>query len=155
MTITYKVPSDFISQRDQRASEYNPRGRDTRRFLMDIDCELFEYYHIHELGGVYGEDPRWEVDLELDGKTYDCKNIGKYYNISQYKTCYLLRQLDVTDYLWFWEWVERPNRPLKSGDEVTMRDLATVPFRTALKNMQPSQFNQGYYIDVRKHFYEG
>ena len=109
--ITYQVPKEFIHQRDERAKKYNRRDRsEESKHLMDIDAELYEYYCIHEQG--YIDDDRWEVDMLHGSETIDCKCIDKYYNISQYKICYLLRQHGITDTFEFWEWSHRPPRPL-------------------------------------------
>ena len=149
--ITYTVPLAFIEQRDLRQLQYNARGRDLNRHLMDIDAELYEYYHIHE--AEYEDDDRWEVDMVLDNQHFiDCKCIAKWYNISQMKMCYLLRQHGITTEFEFWEWVSRPDRPLEPGDEVSMRQLNVVPYWDVMKQIQPSKFNGGYYVDVRKHF---
>ena len=148
--ITYTVPADFIEQREARKLKYNPRDRDDRQHRMDIDAELFEYRLLQD--PIYDDDDRWEVDYSLDGKTYDAKCITKWYNISQYKMCYLLRQHGITDYFTFWEWTDKPGRPLQEGDIVQMRELAVVPYWDVMKNIQPSKFNGGYYVDVRKHF---
>ena len=150
--ITYKVPAEFIEQRAERKDKYNPRGRDDRRHLMDIDAELYEFYHIWETGGLFHDDERWEVDMTLDDYFIDCKCITKWYNISQMKMCYLLRQHGITTHFEFWEWVDRPDRPLEEDDYVQMRKLALVPYWDVMKNIQPSKFNGGYYVDVRKHF---
>ena len=146
--ITYTVPKEFIAQRNERAKKYNRRDRSESKHLMDIDAELYEYYCIHEQE--YINDDRWEVDMLHGSETIDCKCIDKYYNISQYKMCYLLRQHGVTDTFEFWEWSHRPPRPLQENDEVMMNPLIRLDYWDVMKNIQPSKFNQGYYVDIRK-----
>ena len=148
MSIAYVVPIEFINQRDLRQQKYNARGRDLRQHLMDIDAELYEYYLINEKK--YEDDDRWEVDFKSGGTTYDAKCISKWYNISQMKMCYLLRQHGITDKFSFWEWQVRPDRPLEAGDHVVMNHLLTKDYWDIMKNIQPSKFNNGYYVDVRK-----
>ena len=150
--INYTVPQDFIDQREVRKEKYNPRGRDDTRHRMDIDAELYEYYLINNLDSGAMDDDRWEVDYQLGRKKVDCKCITKWYNIGQMKMCYLLRQQGITTHFEFWEWVDKPDRPLEAGDEVSMRSLAMVKYWDTLKNVQPSKFNGGYYVDIRKHF---
>ena len=144
----YIVPQQFIDQRNERAEIYNPRGRSKERHLMDIDAELYEYYLINEKK--YEDDNRWEVDFKSGETTYDAKCITKWYNISQMKMCYLLRQHGVTDKFSFWEWQVRPDRPLETGDHVVMNHLLTKDYWDIMKHIQPSKFNGGYYVDVRK-----
>ena len=147
--INFTVPDEFIVQRNERKEKYNARGRDDKKHLMDIDCELFEYYHLEEVPG-YSDDDRWEIDMVKGHKNIDCKCITKWYNISQMKMCYLLRQHGATTHFQFWEWTERPDRPLEAGDEVVMQDLGTIKYWDVLKNIQPSGYNGGYYVNVRK-----
>ena len=148
MSTAYIVPQDFIDQREERLGQYNRRDRTERRHRMDIDAELYEYFLINEAD--YDDDDRWEVDFKDDATTYDAKCISRWYNISQMKMCYLLRQHGITDKFVFWEWQDRPDRPLEAGDHVVMNHLITKPYWDIMSNVQPSKYNNGYYVDVRK-----
>ena len=118
---------------------------------MDIDAELYEYYYLKHMG--FNDDDRWQIDMiSPENHRIDCKCITKWYNISQMKMCYLLRQHDITTHFEFWEWTDRPDRPLEVGDMPQMRKLVRVPYWDVMSNIQPSKFNGGYYVDVRKHF---
>jgi hypothetical protein len=150
-TIRYSVPQAFIDQREERKLKYNSRDRDDRQHRMDIDAELYEWYYLNHMG--FRDDERWEIDMiSPENDRIDCKNITKWYNISQYKMCYLLRQHEITTHFEFWEWVDKPGRPLETDDMVQMRKLCRVPYWDVMKNCQPSKFNGGYYVDIRKHF---
>lgn len=154
MVINIPVTQDFIDQRDERAGMYNPRGRSEFQLKKDIECEIYEYHMINI--GEWDDDERWQVDgVCPDLGNVDVKFITKWYNISQYKMLYLLRQRDITEHFVFCEWTDRPKRLLQAGDVVGIRCLGHVPYWTLIDGIQPSGFagsdgRKGYYADARR-----
>lgn len=145
-----KVPYEFIDYRTQRYGEYNQGKRSDRKFLMDLDAELYEWWMINH-GGWTSWDG-WEVDafntMEL---TVDVKFISKYWNLSRQSVVNIIQQRTVLDIYQLMEWVSRPNRPLEVNDEVTVRYLGVLPWADAADNIRVSGKDPyGFYIDARK-----
>ena len=143
------VDRGFITQRNERAKKYNPNGRTKKRLLMDIDCELYEYLMIKN--GVWKDDNRWQIDGHAPGiGAVDVKCIKGFYNIGRKKLLHILKQRGIVDYYWFVEWVERPDRPLKTGDRCGFKNIGLVGYEELLDNIQVSFKADGYYLDARR-----
>lgn len=141
----------FIDYRNMRAKEYNQGKRSTRKFLMDLDCELYEWLRLFD--GTWRHIDDWRVDGEdLKGTTYDVKFINKYWNISRQTMVNILKQRDVVDKYLFVEWVKKPNRPLEAEDVVFFRELGSIPYDSVADNIRTSlKEPYGFYMDVRGH----
>ncbi len=147
------VSKEFIYYRSLKAEIYNRRGRKDAKFLMDLDCELYEWYMIHDLRA-WSDHPDWKVDAligESSEVTVDVKFIQKYWNVSGSKITNILQQRKILDYYLFMEWVDRPKRPLVEGDEVEMEQVSWLTYDEVADNLRPSFKAQGqYYLDPRR-----
>ena len=150
MTSKIVVTEDFIEHRHEKLGIYNPRGRTDRKFKMDIDCELLEWFMLRT--GDWYEHPSWMVDgITPEGKSIDVKFVQKYWNLSGSKITNILQQRKILDEYHFYEWVERPKRPLEQGDLCEVRCVGILSYDTVADNIRPSFKAQGqYYLDVRK-----
>lgn len=145
-----KVLKEFIDYRSEKAEQYNQRGRTDRRFLMDLDAEIYEWDKLH-----YNEwqpHDSWMVDGydEWERKT-DVKFIRKYWNVSREKTLNLIKQRTILDGYTFMEWSVRPARPLEAGDRISVRLLGYLDYDTVADNLRKSfKEPDGFYVDVRR-----
>ena len=91
-----KVTEEFINYRTDKRHLYNQRGRTDRKFLMDLDAELYEWDKLNHWE--WREHPSWMVDAydEWDRKI-DVKFIRGFWNVSREKTLNLIKQRDVLD----------------------------------------------------------
>lgn len=144
-----KVTQEFIDQCYERAEIYNPGTRSKEQLLRDIECEIFEYHMIKT--DQWDSHDSWKVDGVSDVYgNVDVKFVHKYYNIAHKKMAYLAWQATDLETFLFVEWVSRPDRLLKAGDEVEVRIVGYLSYMDFLKNVRPSHYNNGYYVDVRK-----
>lgn len=144
------VKQEFIDYRSEKQAQYNQRGRSDRIFLMNLDAELYEWDKLNY--DEWRSHDSWMVDAidEWDQKI-DVKFIRKYWNVSREKTLNLIKQRNILDGFLFMEWLERPNRPLVAGDEVTVRRVGYVPYGDVADNLRKSfKEPDGFYVDVRK-----
>lgn len=150
------VTPEFISHRADKQQLYNQRGRTDRKFLMDLDCEIYEWHMIQQ--GEWMDDDDWRVDAHVispDGnKAIDVKFIGKYYNMTPTKITNILQQRDIVDGYWFMEWVSKPGRPLVAGDEVACSFVHYVEMEQMLDSIRVStnykDWGTSHYVDVRR-----
>jgi len=125
MTITIEVTQEFIDHRTEKQGQYNQRGRTDRKFLMDLDAELYEWYMMSTYKWLPFGD--WKVDaIDEKGRRLDVKFIRKYWNVSREKTLNLIAQRHIVEYYCFMEWINRPNKPLQVGDIVEIRSVGNV-----------------------------
>lgn len=145
--ITIHITPDFIKQRDERGEKYNPRGRSKEELLKDIECEAFEWHMIKT--NKWADFPTWQVDggCPIYGNV-DVKCVSKWYNASCAKVRWLLQQRNYVDHFLFIEWIKRPSRLLKAGDNVTFNVIGAIEYWDLVDNLKPSRFN-GFYADVR------
>ena len=149
ITLDIKVTQDYIDDRDEKATIYNPGNRSEEVFLKDIECELLEYTLIKRDKWRSCPDD-WRIDaVDPILGAIDVKFIKKWYNISCKKYIYLNQQRGTTDAYVFAEWLNRPTGLLKAGDEVCVNILGWLPYETALSQVQVSGYN-GFYLDARK-----
>ena len=156
MDITIEVTQEFIDYRNEKQAMYNQRGRTDRKFQMDLDCELFEWYMINVTEDWEDEPDDWMGDAIIpspDGyKTVDVKFIAGYYNIDRGKMLNIIQQRHVLDGYQFMEWVSKPRRPLVVGDTVTCRGVGYLTHEELLDNLRRSYKEAyGFYADVRKY----
>lgn len=155
MIIDIAVTQEFIDHRTEKSKLYNKRGRGERDFLMDLDCEILEWYMIN-VTEEWMEDPDdWMVDAivpDPDGyKRIDVKFISKWYNISCTKMHNIIQQRRVIDSYLFMEWVERPDRPLAVGDNVAVNPIGYIGYEDLLDGIKVSRGKWGgFYADPRK-----
>ena len=145
-----KVTEDFINYRTDKRHLYNQRGRTDRKFLMDLDAELFEWDKLNH--DEWREHPSWMVDAydEWDRKI-DVKFIRGFWNVSREKTLNLIKQRDILDGYLFMEWVSKPSRPLQAGDEVEVRQVGFLSYGDVADNLRKSfKEPDGFYVPVRK-----
>ena len=153
MEYTIYVTQEFIDQRKKNFELYNAGNRSDRKFLMDLDCEVVEFEFIAagqwQCGKAIGQG--WEVDAIVDGKRADLKFVQKYWNISPRRIVNIIRQRNTIDEYHFWEWVDRPNRPLEAGDKVEVRFVGILSYDDVADNIKPS-FKQagGHYVAIRQ-----
>lgn len=149
MEITIKVTEDFIEQRLANSKLYNQTGRSDRKFWMDLDCEIVEYDYIAR--GVWDNVSGWEVDAAIDGKNVDLKFVQKYWNITPRRIVNIIRQRKIIDEYHFWEWVERPKRPLEVDDIVTVRFVGALTYDQVADNIKASYKQAGgHYVAIRE-----
>lgn len=146
------VNSDFMEYREQCFEQYNANGRTDRKFLMDLDCEIIEHTLIAAGEWQSGLDigNNWEVDAVIDGKNVDLKVIGgAYWNISPRRIVNILRQRNLIHEYHFWQWLVRPSRPLRIGDEVSAVRRGILTYDQVADNVNAS-FKQagGHYVDL-------
>ena len=146
--MTIEVTQDFIDYRAEKAEQYNQRGRSDRKFLMDLDAEVLEYYMIKM--NVWKPHESWMVDaVDSKGRNLDVKFIRKYWNVSREKTLNLIKQRNIIDYYAFYEWISRPRRPLAAGDSITIGLLGTLDYDFVADNLRKSfKEPDGFYVDV-------
>lgn len=142
------VDKKFILQRNKRAKLYNPNGRSKERLLKDIECELYEYEMIKK--GIWKDDDNWKIDGVTPTGNVDVKCIKAYYNVNRRKLLHILQQRGTTDYFLFIEWVKRPDRFLKTGDNVEFKIIGRLTYEELIKNLKVSFKTEGYYVDARK-----
>lgn len=144
------VNQNFLKHREEKFNQYNQRGRTDRKFLMDLDAELLEHTMIEK--GKWFAHPSWMVDfMDVTGTTYDVKFIRKFWNVSREKTLNVIKQRNILNNFMFWEWVDRPNRPLENGDDVTVQLVGTLTYDEVADNLRKSYKEpDGFYVDVRK-----
>ena len=148
MKITVK--QEFIDYRTEKSQQYNQRGRSDRKFLMDLDAELYEWDKLNY--DEWREHPSWMVDAydEWDRKI-DVKFIRGFWNVSREKTLNLIKQRDVLDGYLFMEWVSKPSRPLQAGDEVEVRQVGFLSYGDVADNLRKSfKEPDGFYVPIRK-----
>ena len=145
-----QVSSGFLNYRTDKAKVYNQRGRSNKRFLMDLDAELFEYSQIKK--GLYDPHASWMVDFSTrNGMNVDVKFIRKYWNVSREKTLNLIKQRKMLDEYWFYEWIDKPSRPLEEGDEVIVNLIGKLSYDMVADNLRKSYKEpDGFYVDVRR-----
>ena len=147
MVIT--INQEFVDQCNARAQVYNPGTRSTEQLIRDIECEIFEYHMIKTKQ--WDDHESWKVDGVSDVYgAVDVKFVHKYYNIAHKKMAYLAWQATHLPTFIFMEWVSRPDRLLKAGDKVEVKPIGYLSYMDFLTHIQPSRFNKGYYVDVRK-----
>ncbi len=149
MLLEITVDQGFVDQCIEHSKIYNAGQRSQERLIRDIECELYEYYMISN--NLWDKHDSWKVDgvSEVYGNV-DVKFIDKYYNIAHKKMAYIAWQSTDLDTLIFCEWVERPDRKLEAGDVVKINVVGYLSYMDFLKNLQPSNYNAGYYVNVRK-----
>lgn len=149
MKLEFTVDQGFVDQCTEHSKIYNAGQRSQERLLRDIECEIFEYFMIQQ--GTWKAADTWKVDgiSNIYGNV-DVKFVDKYYNIAHKKMAYLAWQSTDLDTFIFCEWIDRPNRLLKAGDVVTINVIGYMSYKDFLKNLQPSNYNAGYYVNVRK-----
>jgi len=156
LTTQIKVTSNFINHRAEKEAMYNKRGRDHNRFLMDLDCEIYEWYKIDN--GEWQPHKDWRVDGQVYDPTnkntawynVDVKFIKKWYNISNTKMLNFVKQHDIVDLYIFMEWVEEYDRPLQEGDTVEVRPVGQISYTDLANIIQISRGKWGgFYADVR------
>ena len=145
-----KVKPDFIEYRTEKSKQYNQRGRTNRKFLMDLDAELYEWDKLS-----YGEwqaHPSWMVDaIDEWGRNVDVKFIRKYWNVSREKNLNLIKQRNDVDGYWFMEWISKPSRPLLPGDEVEVNWIGYLGYDVVADYLRKSfKEPDGFYVDVHK-----
>ena len=146
--ITIKVTDEFIKQRAANSKLYNQTGRTDRKFWMDLDCEIVEHTFI--ANGEWSAAEGWETDAVIDGKNVDLKFVQKYWNISPRRIVNIIRQRKIIDEYHFYEWVERPKRPLEPGDEVTVQFVGAMTYDQVADNIKASYKQAGgHYVDIR------
>ena len=153
MTLQIEVTDEFIAHRSEKAALYNKRGRPQDKFLMDLDAEIFEWYMINT--EQWMDDDDWMVDAIIpdpDGyKCIDVKFIAKWYNISDTKMHNIIQQRKILDGYLFMEWMDRPDRPLRAGDKVSIREIGYIKYEELLDLIKVSRGQWGgFYADVRK-----
>lgn len=144
-----RVPKKFITMRNERALKYNAHGRSKSRLLRDIECEFYEYSKL--MNGEWKDDDNWQIDGHT--KEYgpvDVKCITRFYNISRQKFLYLLQQEQWINYFYFIEWKSRPDRVLKTGDEIEFTELGAISYKETIKNVKVSFKGDGYYVNARQ-----
>ena len=143
---TITVKRSFVTQCNKRAKIYKANGRSQERLRRDIEAEIFEWYMIDS--GQAEDHPSWKVDMILPtlGKV-DVKLISKYYNIACKKFLHILQQKGEVDNYVFIQYTERPDRQLKTGDQVKVKVLGHMSHDQITSNVKTSRFN-GYYVDV-------
>lgn len=148
MEITIQVTEAFIQQREANSELYNSCGRSKRKFLMDLDCEIVEFDYIAR--EVWSSWDGWEVDAIIEDKKVDLKFVQKYWNITPRRIVNIIRQRNIIDEYHFWQWVDKPSRPLEAGDVVVVRFVGELTYDQVADNIKPS-FKQagGHYVDVR------
>ena len=144
-----EVTEGFIDHRTEKTFLYNTRKRSTEKFLMDLDAELLEYHMIHN--GYWEEHESWMVDaIDDHGQTIDVKFIDKWYNISNQKMLNILQQRNILDVYSFWEYTERPDRPMRQGDKISVRHVNDVSYGSLADNIRVSRGKWGgFYADPR------
>ena len=142
------VDKKFITQRNTRAKLYKANGRSQERLLRDIECELYEYEMIKK--GKWKDDDHWEIDGHAPFGSVDVKCIKGFYNINRKKLLHILKQRGLTDYFYFIEWKERPDRLLKTGDKVEFNYIGKLSYEELIRNLKISFKTEGYYVDARK-----
>lgn len=145
-----EVTQEFIDYRTDKSQIYNQRGRSDRKFLMDLDAEIYEWDLLRTYEWV--SHPSWMVDgIDKRGRKIDVKFIRKYWNVSREKTLNLIKQRTILDGYQFMEWVSKPNRPLQAGDEVEVRQLGFLHYGDVADNLRKSYKEpDGFYVDVRR-----
>ena len=144
------VTNDFIEYRHEKVNQYNQRGRTDRKFQMDIDCELFEWTKLR--AEEWYPHPSWMVDgITPEGRQVDVKFIQKYWNLSGSKITNIIQQRKYVHDFYFYEWIDRPKRPLEAGDLCEVRRVGILSYDEVADNIRPSFKAQGqYYLDARK-----
>ena len=154
-----EVTAEFIKYRTEKQKLYNRRGRDENRFIMDLDCELYEWYMI-DMGEWKAHDD-WRIDAVLVNAhsaipgedteaNIDVKFIKKWYNLSNTKMLNFVKQHDVIHGYLFMEWVEEPTGQLLEGDIVSVRQVRYLPYSDLANLIQVSRGKWGgFYADVR------
>lgn len=154
-----EVTAEFIKYRTEKQKLYNRRGRDENKFVMDLDCELYEWYMI-DMGEWKAHDD-WRIDAVLVNAhsaipgedteaNIDVKFIKKWYNLSNTKMLNFVKQHDVIHGYLFMEWVEEPTGPLLEGDIVSVRQIRYLPYSDLANLIQISRGKWGgFYADVR------
>ena len=150
MMMKIRINQDFLDRRAEKKELYNQRGRTDRKFLMDLDAEVYEWHMMATYQWLPYDD--WKVDaIDEQGKRLDVKFIRKYWNVSREKTLNLIAQRNIIEYFCFMEWVQRPNRPLQLDDTVEIRHVGNVSFDMVADNLRKSfKEPDGFYVDVRR-----
>ena len=143
------VKPEFIEYREEKRQQYNQRNRSDRKFLMDLDAELYEWDKLNYDEWLSSDD--WRIDaFDEWGRAIDVKFIRKYWNVSREKTLNLIKQRNVLYGYLFMEWVSRPSRPLMAGDEVEVKQLGYIDYNTVADSLKKSfKEPDGFYVDVR------
>ena len=143
---TITVKRSFVTQCNKRAKIYGANGRTLEKLRRDIEAEIFEWYMIDK--GLAKDYDSWKVDMILPnlGKV-DVKLISKYYNISCKKLLHIKQQEGEVDNYVFIQYIDRPDRQLKTGDQVKIKVLGSIGYNELWHNVKVSRFN-GYYVDV-------
>jgi len=143
------VTQEFVDQCIARSNIYNAGERSEQQLIRDIECEIFEYHMIST--DQWDDHDSWKVDGVSDVYgNVDVKFIDKFYNIAHKKMAYLAWQSTDVETFVFCEWVNRPERLLKAGDEVEINVIGILSYMDFLKNLRPSKFNAGYYVNARQ-----
>ena len=169
MITRIQITPDFMEHRANKESMYNKRGRDVDKFLMDLDCEIYEWHMMNI--GEWQSHTDWRVDAQvlnvLEGFRYcqniedksksfatwyniDVKFIKKWYNISNTKMLNFVKQNGIVDKYLFMEWVDQIDRPLQEGDIVEVRPIGQLSYEDLANTIQVSRGKWGgFYADVR------
>ena len=143
------VPEEFIWYRSERAEEYNQGSRSDNKFMMDLDCELVEWYKMKHSDWI--EHPSWMVDaMTADGVKLDVKFVQKYWNISRQRAQNIMHQYGTVDEYHLYQWVDRPKRPFKCGDECEVRLAGILQYGDVVRNIRYSRKEpSGYFVDYQ------
>ena len=148
-----KVTEEFINHRTDKTQLYNQRGRTNQQFLEAIDCEILEWFYLKD----YKWTPHksWMVDgINHVGNRIDVKFLhDKWWHLTLQKMNNVLLQRNILDAFSFWEFTDKPNRPLEAGDTVTVSHIRDVDYTTVADNIlvskQPGRNGIYYYFDAR------
>lgn len=142
------VDKKFIEQREANLLIYKRGKRTEDKHRQNIDCELYEYEMIKS--GEWLDHPMWFTDAITEDGNVEVKFIQKYFNIAAHKRKFAIeKQLTENGSFVFVEKVDWPARALEEGDVVEINVVGTLTSSTVRKNMSSSNYNSGYYVDVR------
>ena len=144
------VTDGFIDHRNKIMKKYKQGKRDDNDFIMNLDCELYEYEMITK--GDWFPTDSWEIDGHDGINSFDVKFVpGKYWSISRFKLLNVLAQKGFVDRYRICRWFDHPGRPLVEGDEVEVEILGDIQYDTTLKSLNVSK-HDGYYINLKEFF---
>ena len=143
---TITVKRSFVTQCNKRAKLYGLNGRTKEKQRRDIEAEIFEWYMIDQ--GLAQAHDTWKVDMILPNLgRVDVKLIQSYYNIPCKKLLHIKQQQGEVDNYVFIQYTKRPDRQLKTGDQVKIKVLGSITYEGLWSLIKVSRFN-GYYVDV-------
>ena len=127
MQIQIPVTQEFLAHRLNNQKKYKQGRRTPVKFLMDLDCELPEFYLYNHIPNLK-KSPTWQYDIiHPTLNRCDLKQIStnNYITIKNHLTTSF-------DHYVFWKWITPHNKPTELNESYTI-EITKVAEKSYMK----------------------